>query len=133
MEWIYLLSGLEKLDVSGNELNDELLVGLELLTNLKYFKASSQNIETMKVFTDCKNLKTLILDINQITDLSGLEELQNLEELNVNSNLIRKIDTLAKMPNLKRVYAKNNEITSFSPISHIIYEEEDFSENPGKR
>ena len=60
MEWIYLLPNIERLDVSGNELNDELLAGIEILTKLEYLKASSQNIKSTAVFKDCKNLKTLI-------------------------------------------------------------------------
>ncbi|PWM45692.1 MAG: hypothetical protein DBX47_03890 [Clostridiales bacterium] len=133
MEWIYLLPNIERLDVSGNELNDELLAGIEILTKLEYLKASSQNIKSTAVFKDCKNLKTLILDVNRITDISDLSSLKNLEELNVNSNLIEKVDVLSDMKNLKRIYAKNNQIKSFTAISDIKFEKEDFSENPAKR
>jgi internalin A len=64
----------------------------------------------------------LVLDNNQISDISPLSELRNLGELHLENNQISDIRPLAGLEKLFSLYImEGNNITDWSPVAHVSF------------
>lgn len=109
---INLLPNLENLNLSGNELSDE--INLDRLLRLTILDLSNNKIESIDNLY-VGNISILNLSQNRIKHLSKLSRLLGLVSLNLNSNNIRDIDevcALNKLPMLQSVDLTDNPITS---------------------
>ncbi|CDW74934.1 adenylate cyclase [Stylonychia lemnae] len=81
------------------------------LNTLKLSDNIIKDIPT-QLFTKCKNLKTLHMDINKLGKLQNLQHLSMLEELNVSNNQIQSLDGIQNLINLRRLNFSFNKLTS---------------------
>jgi len=81
---------------------------LEVLT-----LAKNKFINFPKALGACRNLKVLILDKNQLTDLSGIRSLQKLDNLSINDNDLNYFPTdLLELKSLEVLWMNENLMTS---------------------
>ncbi|KKK54324.1 hypothetical protein LCGC14_3085880, partial [marine sediment metagenome] len=66
-----------------------------------------------------KNLETLLLGSNKISQLKSLDNLKNLKELRLSSNNIKKIEGLESLKNLRTLSFWNNQISVIENIGHL--------------
>ncbi|MFC1480718.1 leucine-rich repeat domain-containing protein [Candidatus Neomarinimicrobiota bacterium] len=107
-----------KLGIPTDEIMPE-----DMLT-ITNFLAISQNISDLTGLQYCKNLDTLILDVNKITDLSPLSGLTNLTILALGTNNISDISPLAGLTNLVVLNLSFNEITDIGALAGLTKLEE---------
>ena len=88
-----------KLDLSGLELTD-----IDLKEIFKY---------------NIKNLTSLNLSGNKITDISPLSKLTSLEKLWLSKNNIEDITPLAKLTKLKELYIEENKVQDISELTKL--------------
>ncbi len=84
-----------------------------------YFYAGNSNITSIEGAQYLTNLTRLILDENQISDISTISDLPNLIWLHLNENQISDISVLSGLSNLISLYLNNNQISDISSISDI--------------
>lgn len=89
---------------------------LEGLTTLH---ARHAKIEDLTGISECKDLKQLLLDGNDISDLSPLSELNNLQVLWLGSNGISNLTTISDLTNLVFLRLHLNNITDISPLTNL--------------
>ncbi len=71
----------------------------------------------IKNLKELKKLTTVLLNDNNITDLSVFSEMSRLEGLWINNNSVSDLTPLKNLKNLKWISAENNKISSLSPLS----------------
>ena len=64
-----------------------------------------------------KSLQTLLLDSNQISDISPLASLNSLQKLRLDHNQITNISALASHTSLQTLLLDNNQISDISPLA----------------
>jgi len=86
------------------------------LVGLAYLNAGNRSISNLEGIQHCKDLTTLHLYDNQITDISTLSDLTNLTHLDLDSNQIVNISALSGLINLTWLNLGGNEIVDISPL-----------------
>ena len=66
-----------------------------------------------------KNLKTLCISAQKITDISPLFELENLVELDVECNPITSLEGIEKLTNLKKLNICGTDIKDLTPLNKL--------------
>ncbi|XID94608.1 leucine-rich repeat protein [Paenibacillaceae bacterium WGS1546] len=103
---------LNKLD--GTELTAEELL---TITDLQVINAEISSLDSIQYLT---NLRKLILNENNITDISLLSSLQSLTHLELKNNQIHNVAPLSGLSPLKELYLGGNPITDYSPLAGIF-------------
>lgn len=88
-------------------------VGLQYIGNGKPRIANLTGIEYMTA------LSTLILEQNELQDISLLKELIELKSLNLSKNWIRDITPLCRLTRLSNLKLANNEITDIKALENL--------------
>jgi hypothetical protein len=115
---IQCLTGLRRLDVSGNFIRD--IEPLSGLIRLSFLRLSQCQLENIDPIADLVNLTELDLSMNtHITDISPLAGLKNLQILNLSDNEIGDIEPLSGLAELVYLDISRNEIESFHPLSSL--------------
>jgi len=83
---------------------------LKDLSNLSILVLNSNEIRELSGLKDLRNLSTLDLGSNQISKLSGLKDLRNLRILVLNDNQIKELSRLKGLRKLQYLYLINNPI-----------------------
>ncbi|MBQ5319375.1 MAG: protein kinase [Oscillospiraceae bacterium] len=105
--------------IDDRSIPDEIRIGEEFfpidsekldLSNRQLTNAAIANLKHMK------NLKSLNLDDNFITDLSVLEELDQLEKLYFSNNNVSDISFVEDMDNLTHISGENSGVSDISPL-----------------
>ncbi len=86
------------------------------LISLETLDASSRNIHNITGIYKIRNLETLILWNNSISDLSPLGSLFGLKLLNTGRNNISDIGALQNLENLEQLFLWDNQITDVSSL-----------------
>jgi len=73
-------------------------------------------ISSLHDVTKLKNLRTLNIALQNITDLTPLEELDKLEQIDLKHNPIRAISALKSMPALSRLYLYDTIVSDLSSL-----------------
>ena len=91
------------------------------LENVKVLWVYSIKQETFEVICQLKNLESLYVQSNKITDLSALSNLKNLKHLGLLSlTKINNIEPISKLKNLQTLMLENfKKVTDFQPISEM--------------
>ena len=89
-------------------------------------KKNSQNIGEVNKITflppnlpNLPSLKNLVVNNNQIADLSPIASLTNLQVLFCNSNQISDLSPIASLTNLQRLFCNSNQISDLYPIASL--------------
>jgi len=107
-------------NLSASHYGIEDLTGLEHAQNLSHLVLDDNNISDLSPLTELKKLDfVLSLNNNNISDLSPLAELKNLKQLNLYSNNISVIPSLTELKNLTVLYLGNNNISDISSLAEL--------------
>ena len=96
------------------------LEGLEYARNLKSLDLSCNKISDISVLSGLSKLQTLVIDNSLVTDLSPLSALHNLRELDAHDNAIGDISALSGLTHLETLNLRRNDIKDISPLSGLI-------------
>ena len=107
------------LDISMNKIS-AIKGGFEVCQNLRTLTMSDNLLREISPFMlqKCKQLRSLNLDINQITKLQNMHNLTNLQELSVQNNKIAVIEGLTSMTKLRRLNLSFNRISKLEGLSN---------------
>lgn len=107
------------LDISMNKIA-AIKGGFEQCPNLRTLTISDNLLReiTPFMFQKCRQLRSLNLDINQITKLQNMHHLTNLAELSVQNNKISVMEGLTSMTKLRRLNLSFNRITKLEGLSN---------------
>ena len=81
---------------------------------------TEHNIQRLKGLEHAVNLRDLIIDRSEVSDLAPLAGLENLQALRLNYNRITDISPLSGLVNLQRLQLHNNQIVDISPLAGLI-------------
>ncbi|MGL4798442.1 MAG: leucine-rich repeat domain-containing protein, partial [Cellulosilyticaceae bacterium] len=110
-----LLHGLRVLDLRmGSSWSPELLTGMKNLEVLKVDQGLK--IESISQLASFTNLKELMLDDVELTNLAGIESLQNLEKLTLKELSCQDLEVLGKLPLLTSLTLEDYEIPVDSQV-----------------
>lgn len=76
------------------------------------------NVTDLSDIARMKNLHTLILDRQQITDLSGLEGLP-IRELSLSGNPLEHVEVLETLTELESLHLEQTKVTDLTPVSKL--------------
>lgn len=106
---------LEKLWARDNQISD--LSGLHNVTQLEELRLNGNQITDISVVEkSAEHLEILVLDQNQISDLTPVGSCAKLKGLSVNENQLTNISSLKGCPELYFLSASGNEITDISAL-----------------
>ncbi len=112
------MTGLERLHVHDAGIRD--LTGLEYAIHLDTLILDHNQITDISPVTSLKKLTFLNLHGNQIFDISPLADLSKLEILEIGDNEISDISALAGLINLKTLVLDSNLFSDISPVAGLI-------------
>lgn len=103
----------ENLDLSptandSEEITD--ITGLEGFRNLKSLNLSNNKVTNLEKLSELPNLQTLIVRNNNLTNLNGLKEAKSLVQLDASTNLIYDVSGISNLNNLDIVILNNNKL-----------------------
>ena len=106
----------------GKHENDDPITsldGIEKFKNLTTLWLSNNQISDITPLKDLTNLTWLYLDSNNISDLTRLAALTNLETLWLSSNQISDLTRLAGLTNLTTLDLHDNQISDITPLKDL--------------
>lgn len=93
--------------------------GLKLFKNLKYLKTYNLGFNKTDVLSNLKNLNYVILNEDNLTDISGLTSSPNLEFIDLsNSKKLKDISPLSKLKNIKLIDVSYTQISSLKGLEN---------------
>lgn len=95
------------------------LIDLKKLPNLECLVISNAKITNISYVSSLKNLRSLYLQRNNISDITPLKGLTKLEVLSLNGNRISKISALSSLTQLTELYISDNLIADYTPIAGL--------------
>ena len=92
--------------------------------NLNYLKLKTFTEQNASDYCQINNInsndiKTLVLNNNELTDISGIKIFKNLEKLNLAYNKINNISDIENLINLKVLYLNSNPLNDISVIKNL--------------
>ncbi|MBR4949370.1 MAG: leucine-rich repeat domain-containing protein [Clostridia bacterium] len=108
---------LSSLNLSGCEVNADILSRLSELEQLEYLNLDNNGITDIEFLRDMKGLLGLSLAKNIISDLSPLEEHLSLAELDVSNNAISNISVLQKLYLIKDLNLSGNTLKDLNNLA----------------
>ena len=122
MKTISKLTQLQKLNMSENPVNTDMLETIKQLTALKELDMSNTKMtgDQLDYFSTLSNLQTLILAKNNISKVEGITGLGKLTKLDLSSNSsFTSFEQLSRMSSLTDLNVSGTGITSFYGISSL--------------
>lgn len=108
------------LDLSEKLSNDSsIALGIKYLRNLETLSLSRNELTDISFVDSLKSLKTIDLSHNNIEDISALNGLINLESINLSYNNIINVSTLRRHQNILDLDLSHNNISDLSPVSTL--------------
>lgn len=89
------------------------------LEDFEEYEMTQQGLDSLDGIEYCKQLVTLDVSDNRISDISNLWNLQHLEELYLANNEIGLIDTLGNLLKLRVLDLSGNQINDISPLFEL--------------
>ncbi len=112
-------AGLRNAIVDALGLNDSDRIPASALAGLRHLEAEAAGVEDLSGLECARNLQILILDDNQIADVTALVGLTALVELNLNDNQIADVSALAGLTALEELNLSGNQITDVSALAGL--------------
>ncbi|PZF87030.1 internalin [Listeria ivanovii] len=116
LEGLQCLNNLEELHLSRNQISD--LSPLKDLANLTLLCLNDNKLKNLNGIPSAK-LVRLLVDGNEITDISSLVHVPQLETLTISKNKLSNIDVLAHLTNLRILDLRNNKVRDLSAIGNL--------------
>ena len=91
----------------------------ENLSNRTKLILNEEEVSDLSPLSRLTNLKELVLSGNQITDVTPLAKLINLTRLSLGNNIITDVSSLAKLQNLESLSLSRNQITDVSSLAEL--------------
>ena len=119
------LKGLDSLVTvrfSNNALNDEALIKIGELKNVRYLHLSENSFTKVPVLKNMKSVNILYISKNKIADLTGFadeETFPTLEKLYLDSNKIENVEALRNRKGLTELRIYKNCIKDISPLEEL--------------
>ncbi len=108
------LSNLLLLDVSDND-----IAQLNTIPkNLKTLNLQNNNITNIYILGKCRNMEYLFADNNNISDIKSLKTMKSLKTLSMSKNSINNISSLSNLINVRYLNLSSNLITDITPLSY---------------
>lgn len=98
------------------------------LKNISSLNLTNQNITDITGIEKCQNLISLDLSYNNISDISPLLKLDGLKDLNLNNNMIEDISYISNLFSLRQLNLRDNKITDIDH-SRDLTKDKDKDEN----
>ena len=96
------------------------LKGLEHAVNLRGLIIDRSEVSDLAPLAGLENLQALRLNYNRITDISPLSGLVNLQRLQLHNNQIVDISPLAGLTGLRDLRMKSNKVVDITPLSGLV-------------
>lgn len=106
------------LNLSGEGYNDNDIDGLRYMIHLEEIILNDNNISDLSCLSDLKNLKKIAFRNNKVKNLSFAENLRDLTVISANNNEITDISALADHKELRELWLKNNKISDISALKN---------------
>lgn len=106
-----------EIKLEGAGLKNSDIKNLKDLKKLTIVIINDNNISDLSVFSEMSRLEGLWVNNNNISDLSPLKDLKNLKYLSVEGNNISSLSPLSGTRNLEQLWCGGNPISDLSPIS----------------
>lgn len=106
-----------EIKLEGAGLKNSDIKNLKDLKKLTIVIINDNNISDLSVFSEMSWLEGLWVNNNNISDLSPLKDLKNLKYLSVEDNNISSLSSLSGTRNLEQLWCGGNPISDLSPIS----------------
>jgi len=112
---------LKELPKNGNLMSFEYRNNYEVDTKGKILGINLifNNIDSIEILSDLKNLKNLNLAFNQISDIKNLDHLKSLISLDLSSNQITEIKNLNELTNLTDLDLSSNQILEIKNLNTL--------------
>ena len=92
------------------------------LEALYSFQSNGLKVENLEGIQHLKNLQSLTVNKNAISDLSPISGLTSLSTLNLNHGAsIKSLDSISTLPYLQYLYLEGHRISSISPLTNLAY------------
>ena len=104
------------LNLSGKGYNDNDIDGLRYMIHLEEIILDDNNISDLSCLSDLKNLKKISFHNNKVKNLSFAENLRDLTVISALNNEITDISALADHKELHELWLKNNKISDISAL-----------------
>lgn len=112
-----LFAFIKSLDLSGELINDPTAsFGVKYLKNLETLNLSDNNLTDASFISSISTLKHLNLSNNAFSDISSVVENENLEFLDLSNNALQDITKLQFLYKIKSLDLSDNKITDISPL-----------------
>jgi internalin A len=105
------------LDAVGKNIKE--LTGLEKCKNLASLRLSKNEITDVKALAGLKNLQSLDLAGNKIKDVTPLGTLEGLQYLELSSNQISDLAPLKGLARLTSLYVGGNQLKDIGPVANL--------------
>jgi internalin A len=105
------------LDAVGKGIKD--LTGLEKCKNLRSLRLTKNQISDVKPLAGLIELQSLDLADNQISDVKPLAGLTNLQYLELSNNQISDVEPLRGLTGLNALYLSGNKISNIAPLEGL--------------
>ena len=119
---IYYYENLEKVVLQGSTIKS--LEPLRYLTKVKVLVLDENEISDITPVYDLPNLQHLNLIGNEISNVEGIDKLQTLEELYIGFNLLKDVTPLSNLTNLRCLGLRGNsrvsDISSLSKLTNLV-------------
>ena len=124
------MAGLHNLFLIEIEHGIRSLKGLEYAVNLRVLVVDTSEVSDLTPLTGLENLEFLAIVRSEVSDLTPLAGLENLRVLKLSKNRISDITSLAGLVNLEVLQLQQNQIEDFTPLVGLVnLKELNLSEN----
>lgn len=126
----YDINMIGTLDLSGKGLTDEDIINLKYMTRVSELILNDNELTDLSPVSELKALQKLSFHHNSVADISFAENLRVLTSIGAGDNGISDISVFSEMPGLKEIWIFDNNISDISPMYGLKYlEYVDVSDN----
>jgi len=116
LEQLRMVTGAEQLDISDNDLVDD-LAAVSKLTNLRKLNISGTRVVDLVPLRNLTKLEVLDCSNTLVNDLSPLKYCTNLKEIYCNGSLVSDLLPISNFLRLEKLYAFTTPVSDLRPLS----------------
>lgn len=113
------MESLTSLHASGRAIKS--LIGIEHAIHLESLVLNQNELTDLTPLRQLSALKSLWLNDNQLTDLSAINSLSQLEYLYAANNHINSMSSITDLPQLKELNVSHNRIEDIAPLQALVH------------